>query len=231
MSEQIVVVATGEVVETMDRRQAADVTREISRHLNAMADAMDLVLPLIGDALTRRAWVALGYESPAAYVAQEFGRSLERLPVGARRGVVHELTEAGMSTRAIASVVGVDQATVVRDRAAGDAHASPAPSTPEPTAATPSGLPRAEAITGMDGKTYRRPTPNEQEPKPARDPLTDLFFKDTYDVHRLAERLRNRTRDDRFPRNKEKVAQTNLHDLNQAIDLLQQVIQALTDKD
>lgn len=38
-----------------------------------------------------------------------------------------ELTEAGLSTRAIAPIVGVNQATVVRDVAAADADASPDP--------------------------------------------------------------------------------------------------------
>lgn len=55
------------------------------------------------------------------------------------------LSGTGMSTRDIAPVVGVNQATVVRDVQARDANASPGESAPA-------------QITGHDGKTYTRPT-------------------------------------------------------------------------
>lgn len=55
-----------------------------------------------------------------------------------RRFLVQELTEDGMSTRAIASVLGVNQSTIVRDQRSGDANASP------------------DKVQGQDGKTYTR---------------------------------------------------------------------------
>lgn len=47
--------------------------------------------------------------------------------------IVSDLAEQGMSTRAIAPVVGANQATVVRDLGARDANASPAEAPAEPS--------------------------------------------------------------------------------------------------
>lgn len=85
-----------------------------------------------------------------------------------RREVVRELTEAGMSTRAIAPVVGVSNYTVQKDREAGvrdltpDAP-QPSPQTPAPT--IPPGEPvsrdvgagHARTVTGIDGTRHRPP--------------------------------------------------------------------------
>jgi hypothetical protein len=70
--------------------------------------------------------------------------------------VVLELAAAGMSTRAIAPVVGVDQKTVVRDINRGEAYASPATSAPERRPAAPE---PPSKIIGIDGKSYQRPAP------------------------------------------------------------------------
>ena len=48
-------------------------------------------------------------------VQDRFGGALTRLPVDLRRPVVHELASAGMSTRAIAPVVGVSKSLVAQD--------------------------------------------------------------------------------------------------------------------
>lgn len=96
----------------------------IRLRLDAIADNYSTVMPMIREAIEKRDDQALGYRSVSEYVADRFGGALQRLGVDTRREVVKELTAAGMSTRAIAPVVGVDQATVVRD-VARDAHASP----------------------------------------------------------------------------------------------------------
>jgi hypothetical protein len=64
------------------------------------------------------------------------GATLSRLGVDLRREVVRELTEAGLSTRAIAPVVGVSNITVSKDQGVRDL-------TPNPV-----------SVTGVDGKTY-----------------------------------------------------------------------------
>lgn len=109
------------------------------------------------------------------------------------RPVVAQLSAAGMSTRAIAPVVGVSPRQAAYDRSAGvqSLHTCP---TPEPAEVTPdvSPAPTPEpaevaeveeapatevaaaptTVTGLDGKTYTRPAPPEA-PKPKRAPLGD----------------------------------------------------------
>jgi hypothetical protein len=70
-----------------------------------------------------------------------------------RRSIVAELTERGMSTRAIGATLGVGQMTVVRDQASGESHDSPDP----------------VPVVGLDGKTY--PSPITRQQKQAADDL------------------------------------------------------------
>jgi hypothetical protein len=100
-----------------------------------------------------RDWIALGYDSWDALCSAEFGTVL-RLSIEDRQQAAAQMAGAGMSTRAIGSALGVDQATVSRDLAAGDANASPAPT------------------TGLDGKTYP-PRPPKAEDTAPRDPAPD----------------------------------------------------------
>ena len=97
-----------------------------------------------------RAWSVLGYQSWDALCDAEFGGTRIALPRQQRQEVVCDLRESGMSTRAIASAVGVDHSTVVRDIGATGASA------PVETPAT---------ITGLDGRT-RTTTPNKPSAPP-----------------------------------------------------------------
>jgi hypothetical protein len=100
----------------------------------------------VAEAYAGRAWVALGYES---WESMCEGEDLAlRLPRGERSALVMELTDAGLSARAIAPVVGVNRKTVDRDVRGG---------TNDPPA----------EVTGLDGKTYRRPDPKPDPPPPS----------------------------------------------------------------
>lgn len=91
-----------------------------------------------------RAWVVLGYASWEALCDAELDGARIALPRQQRQEVVCDLRGAGMSTRAIASAVGVNHATVVRDLGSIGADA---PVDTPPT------------ITGLDGRTRTaRPT-------------------------------------------------------------------------
>jgi protein gp37 len=102
---------------------------------------------LIREAYVTRSWAALGYDTWDAYCAAEFGTSRLALPREERREIVASLRESGLSTRAIASVTGANQSTIVRDLGATDA------------------FPKADAsvapppVTGVNGKTYAQRTP------------------------------------------------------------------------
>ena len=131
--------ATGEIVEPIARAEAERLTTRIRLRLDTIADNYVAVMPLIREAIERGAWSVLGYSGVSEYVSSCFGDALTHLGVEVRREVVRELTAAGMSTRAIAPVVGVDPKTVRNDQRSGGEMSppDPEPATPAPTPSTP----------------------------------------------------------------------------------------------
>lgn len=107
-----------------------------------------------------RADQALGYDSWDDYCSTEFteGRMV-RLDREQRREIVSTMRDAGMSTRAIGSALGVDHKTVVNDL-------------PSPGELSP-----PVAIVGTDGKTY---TPKAHVTNTSR---TSEATKTEYDVN------------------------------------------------
>lgn len=175
----IVNTETGEILDTAAAERRAE---RISLRLDAIADNYAAVMPMIRDAIEKRDDLALGYRSPGEYVADRFGGSLQRLGIEVRRAVVGELTAAGLSTRAIAPVVGTSHMTVKNDLDAGVKVFTPEP---EPTfvsatealaemTQTPVVAEEGEAeaatgpapVVGIDGKTYTRPAPMRATPRP-----------------------------------------------------------------
>jgi len=153
---------------------AERLSERISGRLETIATNYVAVMPLIREAISRNAHEVLGYPSPGAYIKDRFGTSLAQLGAELRREVVKELSSAGLSTRAIAPVVGVDQKTVVRDIAR-EAHASPVadvtpPDVPDLPANPQTGevyeagdtspqmiteTHTVKTVTGLDGKEYK----------------------------------------------------------------------------
>lgn len=113
------------------RDEAERLSSRIGLRLEAMADSWTGALPLIREAIEREAFRPLGYVSHGAYVSDRFGDALARLGVEMRREVVKELTDAGLSVRAIAPVVGVSVGTVHADQVFSSEHL-PEPTAPEP---------------------------------------------------------------------------------------------------
>ena len=241
---------------TFDAAAAERRAERIRLRLDAIADNYTAVLPMIRQAIEMRDDVALGYRSVGDYVSDRFGGALTNLGIEVRREVVRELTSAGMSTRAIAPVVGADFTTVYRDqKATGVAHATPSPAIdpetgevgpdyPEPTptagvqTAATEGAPGGRVERDQGAPSAPAPLPpvtgrdgktyTRPEPTtPKRRPLTDAFWTAAYDLGKKAEALHRLTEDDRFPQNAEKVAATNRNDLIRSRDLLQQVIESL----
>jgi hypothetical protein len=129
----------------LDEADARRLTQRIHLVLSSVADQLDKLADLVAKAKAGDAHIAMGYRSWPAYVAGEFADLGVRLNRDDRRELVASLATMGMSTRAIAQVVGMSQATVNRDR--------PRESDDSP----------AREVTGMDGKVYevhrREPTP------------------------------------------------------------------------
>lgn len=232
------------------RQEAESLTQRICAHLDAIADNYTDVMPLIHEAITSRAWAALGYRSPGHYVLDRFGHSLTRVGIEARREVVRELSAAGLSTRAIASVVGTTHKTVVKDRQAlsGGTEVPPQPSSLDPEAhgetvdeapigglrlligGRPSGAvtPHSGRHTtgrrttlGIDGKTYERTAPTRR-----RRPLPDQFSSAMYDLRKLIDRLERLESDDRFSANRESLAR-HRSDLARACEALNRIANQL----
>lgn len=113
----------------MTEAEAERVTEQIAFRIDSITENYEVVMVLMRDALARNAHEALGYASPGAYIADRFGKSLQSLGASLRREFVHELSDAGLSTRAIAPVFDVSHMTIARDI---ESKAPVTPVTPEP---------------------------------------------------------------------------------------------------
>lgn len=212
MTVETVDAHTGEIVETCTAAEARSLTDRIRGHLSGAHG-------LLGEAYSRRAWVALGYESWDAYCAGEFTEArMVRLDREQRREIVADLRSQGMSTRAIASGLGVNRKTVMEDARQVVQNGPPAP-TPCPT---------PSPVIGTDGKTYTQPNrPAVTAPTAKRRPLVDSFTDATFDLTRAIERIERLATDDRFPQNAEQVATRNRGDLLRAAEALARVLSQL----
>lgn len=168
----------------MTTAEAAQITRKIDLRLVTVAENWEAALAYILEAIERKAHLALGYPSPGAYIADKFGNTLSRLSVETRREVSQGLAEAGLSSRAIASVVDVSDRQVRIDVAAG-------------------GKSLPTSTTGTDGKTYSKAVVALAPPRERRRPLPTAFEEASYEIERAVRKLKRLQEDDRFGANRE----------------------------
>lgn len=163
-------------------------------HATNANEAMQSLQKLVHTARELEDHLTLGYSSWTAYVRDIFGDEPLRLARDVRRELVAELADAGMSTRAIAPIVGVTPMQVSRDvnELAGVTNVTPEPepdrvqvggftvdqSTGEiidgptltgdaPIVEEHTVTEKVRTITGLDGKEYKRPEPQRpRDPKP-----------------------------------------------------------------
>ena len=118
----------------------ADARARIDRiAAHVAASAQDII-----DAHANRDWIALGYDSWNELCEAEFRGAVIGLPRTERREAVRQMTEAGMSTRAIGGALGVGVATVSRDRE-------------ETTVPNGTVDDQPREVIGLDGKTRTYP--------------------------------------------------------------------------
>lgn len=218
----VVNIATGEIVEVMTEAEARVITSRIRSLAESIADRVDLLAAKVREARDGQAHAALGYGSWTAYVSAEFADVLPRLDREPRRELVAALAETGMSTRAIAPVVNASQRTISNDLS-NVAHLASAHSVAETGPEGERDVPSVQSrppVTGLDGKTYTRPTP-KTTPRRA---LPDQFFDAAFDLSKAVDRVARLADDDRFPQNAEKVAAKHRDDLIRARDALDGVI-------
>lgn len=117
---------------------------------DAIRTDLEGLAPLVAAAYKARDWEHFGYDSWTEFVSAEFGNLKLALPE--RQTAVIEMRSTGMSTRAIADVVGASKDTVHRDLS----------TVSDETVDLP------ESVTGVDGKQRpaKRPPP-ASEPTPA----------------------------------------------------------------
>ena len=128
----------------MSEDEAERITRRIALVAGSVRESMEKLHALVDEAKRGNAHVALGYRSWTEYLADTLGKQPLRLDRDERREVVGYLSGEGMSTRAIAPIVGVSNKTVHEDR-----QVLPEV-TPEPMPSGPPATPEAfEAEYGM----------------------------------------------------------------------------------
>jgi protein gp37 len=137
---------------------AGDLTAEEAREfVERVRASVEDIKEWIVRAVKGRAWLALGYGSWDEMCEAEFDGAVIRLPREDRREAVASLREAGLSTRAIGSALGVDQKTVVNDVRATEENSSVHPAN----------------VLSLDGRTR----PASQPPRPTRpEPEPGLWY-------------------------------------------------------
>lgn len=232
----------------MSERDARKITERIRIVAHNYTEAKAKLIELVQKAKDGNAHEVLGYPSWTAYLAETLGDEPMRLARDERQEMVKVLSAEGMSTRAIAPIVGVSHKTVVKDGQANrevvprvppapksdaellaGAEWSPEAVEPEPHFTDEPGhiQPVTGTITGVDGKQYPRPEPKPEPQKPRRNPLPDQARTAGWEVRKSVERIERIMEDDRFTRNKEEVAAHLRGHLQYAIETLQTTLDQL----
>lgn len=239
-------------VRLLSPADAQRLTQRIKLVASGVRDGLFKLRNLVDDAKSTNAWQVLGFASWTAYLADTLGSEPMRLARQERQEIVAYLSGEGMSTRAIAPIVGASKDTVQRDRA-GVSNETPAESEPVVDVQTgevldgqvefmadrlhqaennrevvkitgPSSVADPKPITGIDGKTYQRPVKPREE---HRSPLTGDVDTAERALVKAALAIRDITNDDRFLKNKASVRDL----LRPAADLIRNVLADVFDQE
>ena len=143
---------TVEPTPTLSAEDAYRLTQRIRTAASGAREAMETLSVLVEEARAGGAHAAMGFASWTDYLSSTLGASPMRLDREQRRELVAYLAGEGMSTRAIAPIVGVGDSTVQRDLATAPSGAVARPST----------------VTSLDGR--QRPSVQPARPQPAAKP-------------------------------------------------------------
>jgi hypothetical protein len=176
----------------MSETTARRLTDDIKTKFVTITKDLETIKLLIERAEQSEVWRSLGYASWTAYVTEEFSGFASGLERALRSRVVEVLGDAGLSTRAIAPVVGVSHETVRSDLAG----------VKKPDTST------TAKIIGLDGRRYERPqsAPPTPPAAPRRRPLPPRYRDAVWDLRRAVEKLERLTAEENFVRNAEELA-------------------------
>ena len=199
-------------LQMMDERAARKVTEQIRISAHNYSEARTKLMERVQEAKDGNAHMVLGYQSWQAYLAEVLGEEPMRLARDERQDMVKMLANEGMSTRAIAPIVGANHNTVARDLA----------TVSNETVAEP------RVSHGLDGKTRtHQPRPEPLEHKPRPEAITSQFTGVVTELNRVLDKFHRLSENPNFARNKEQVATLHGSDLNRAISELQTLADAL----
>ena len=235
-------------VPQMSAAEAEAITEQIVGRLDQVSENIEAVQSLMRDALARRAHLALGYDSPTAYMRDRFEGALVNLSAAMRREIVHELSDAGMSTRAIAPIVGVSHTAVRKDiDAAGGNKFPPDSAAPDfgnvrdMTDEEADNLPDDSLNIDLATGEVIEPTVTEHTitektktitgldgktytapttPKQKRRSIVEDAYTANRELFRAIERIRDIRRDDRYTRNKADIRAA----LQPSVDLANEIL-------
>jgi hypothetical protein len=134
-------------------RQLDNDIRVLARHVHI---ALEALMVLVAEAQANNIHTHLGFPSWTAYLADALDGQW-RIERDKRGEVVRFLANQGMSSRAIAKITGLGKGTVYRELA---------------------GAPLGQVITGLDGKTYPRPEPREDDSESDEEFLARMAAED-----------------------------------------------------
>ena len=221
--------------EPLTEKQARDLDKKIRSASDRWVINRNKLLDLLDEAARGEIHVALGYSSWTAYV--EDAVQLHPADRDERKAFVQLMAEKGMSQRAIAGTLGIDQKTVSNDLRSTEENSSPKPdkittlngklqtsnrkpkSKPEPEPKPDNNIIDAEEAPVPEPEVEAEP---EQESNPADD-FSDEMDRLLINVQAFKDILG----DERFPKARNQIAKRHLDPLNGAVGDLQRVKRAL----
>lgn len=225
------------IVSAMPVDDARRLTERIRLTAHSARESIEKLHVLVAEAKEGNVHVSLGYDSWTAYLSEVLGSEPLRLARDQRQELVGYLAGEGMSTRAIAPIVGTSREQVRKDIRSTDTKLSVEPSDPfdgsdwiepededdEPIEAEIVDEP-APRITGLNGKSYARPEPKAEPSKPRRQALPDQARTAGWDLRKAVERLETIAADDRFDANRDTVAPHLRAHLSSAVEVCQMLL-------
>lgn len=218
--------------------EARRITDQICLLIDSTAQNMARLAERVQEAYRLRVDKALGYGSWQEYASAEFAPHTNSMSASIRRELVGYLSQAGLSTRAQAPVLGVSNKTVSYDRKEVLPNVTPE-IVQDSKSVTPA--PTVTVSVGLDGKSYHRPAPSEPaemvdadtgeilERKPRRTPLPKLFDAQIVNLTRTIGRLSELADDERFGKNRIDIRNAHQSDIERALAQLSKIREALTD--
>lgn len=208
-----------EVPEPLSEGKAKVLDKRIRQASARVIDNTAMLLNLLDEAAAGQIHVALGFPSWTAWVKDAV--QISPTDEVERKSLVSLMNGKGMSQRAIASVLDVNQATVSRDLSECEGDAEREGDAPAST-------------EGLDGKIYTKREKKQEpleveevEPVEKQQPVSADFKEEMYMLANSVSSFQDILADERFPKARNTIAKNNLNKLQEMIGGLQKIVDEL----